>query len=1452
MNDPLGLGGIELPGDIVGVPSVPLGRGDGDSLPGGGSEIPPVNVTRPEKKGGTTEPAGKGNALGRLYVEADKKIDRLKDLWFAAERINGNPRKLRDCNSSRERGQPINICSGLPAIEDPGFVIGGIIPIDLSSIYKAEANIITPVGRNRCTNIDAFILREADGRLKLHDGSFLAVFNQPSANPGHWEESNTAGTGKLAITAGENREFLVRNGTLIKTFKKFRDGCWRLSLISYRDDVAVRFERERSGVLTTIALPDGLRVEFDNDAATGYRLAAHLVAPGGERKTVLRYAYDERGNATEIVAPYSGWMRHTYDAYDRIIETERSHGFRARREYDQKGRVVAEYTNGAYNNVRFAYDDGLNTNTYLPFGEGINLEKVCLDNKKRIVEEANALGFVKRTEYNEAGLVGAVINAEGERTEYTYHNDGLLRSIRDGEGRETFYYHDASGNTEIVIDPEGNSWDYEHDHHGDLTAIVSPLGYRTDIVNNALGQPTGIMRHDGLMEQRKYDAYHRLASIVDFRGETTSIERDAFGRIIKVRDPNGGIMRFAYRDEFGVGFRRPSRIVRPDGSEISMPTRASSTEVRFKDGEGRITIHRYGFGPDNRLTEIEVAGGGVLKFEYDKIERLVRVRNQQGLYWTFERDAAGRVVRQTDFAGLAIEYIYDGVGRVIEARCADGGRQCFAYDKSGRLIREELHEKGAAEPEVTTWTYDGRGFLEVVENADAKVHFERDAAGRVIKETINGREVKNTYDCCGNRTEREIGGRLVKMLYDPLGAIKQMTIGGHAPLVLTRDAMGRETRRETAAGFHLAQSRDAIGRLTAQVAGLAIRGQEGAMAAQRAGIQLQEASRAVERHYAWSKASLPVTIADRVWGETAYRYDHYRQVVETRLGANEAERFEYDEARNIVGFAEGPAPEQPGWAKGIAGSGWRPPASPSLAWSVSEGGRVQVACGPKGEKVFLTYDVRGRVVERKVERDGFRTKVWRYGWDGTDRLVSCVTPDHETWHYGYDPFGRRLWKKRELNETERRYHARKFPQAVGRLDHEWHYSEQMPVKGISPREEVEGLAPVVGVAYQWDGNVIAEEAPLRLDGSIDWDKATRWHYEPKTFRPLAKEEPIQREHGQQGPGPTHRLLYIVNDHLSTPREMFAENGRPVWAASYTTWGRVRSLRTAPIPANNDDRGFGSSESPSVGSSVGGDISQANVPAAAIASYMRGGFAQGNLALKPAPEKAAFACPIRFQGQWQDEENGLHYNRFRYYDPLVGQYTSSDPIGLRGGTNNYGYARNNPINSIDPMGLTRVYDDEPFPGSQPAADGRRHYMDINDGQNQENQLTRVSRDDLCDEIKRVTAKLKAVANGWLPNRVYEQAFDTRWYSEDTRNYYLVEGHDDKIYPEHELNYIGIGMFEAWMDDSKGFADWVVAEWKDNQYGENDVSPGTTYWMHHGYDAFDGPCGCIPAKYGGAGK
>ncbi len=64
----------------------------------------------------------------------------------------------------------------------------------------------------------------------------------------------------------------------------------------------------------------------------------------------------------------------------------------------------------------------------------------------------------------------------------------------------------------------------------------------------------------------------------------------------------------------------------------------------------------------------------------------------------------------------------------------------------------------------------------------------------------------------------------------------------------------------------------------------------------------------------------------------------------------------------------------------------------------------------------------------------------------------------------------------------------------------------------------------------------------------------------------------------------------------------------------------------------------------------------------------------------------FKYNLRFPGQYFDTETGLSYNYFRDYDPVIGRYVQSDPLGLRGGINTYLYAEATPVSLADPSGL----------------------------------------------------------------------------------------------------------------------------------------------------------------------
>ena len=176
----------------------------------------------------------------------------------------------------------------------------------------------------------------------------------------------------------------------------------------------------------------------------------------------------------------------------------------------------------------------------------------------------------------------------------------------------------------------------------------------------------------------------------------------------------------------------------------------------------------------------------------------------------------------------------------------------------------------------------------------------------------------------------------------------------------------------------------------------------------------------------------------------------------------------------------------------------------------------------------------------------------------------------------------------------------------------------------------------------------------------------RWHYElgGQSFKPLARESLLPQEmlqgvvsEGEQSPASEEQtvikshLYPVISDHLGTPRELYNLKGECVWQAQHELWGRAH-IRKAK------------------------------------------GYSEHKALTSPTPhsyqsdedfELPGIDCELRFAGQWEDEESGLHFNFNRYYDPQSGQYLSQDPIGLEGGLRTQGYVAD-PLTWVDPLGL----------------------------------------------------------------------------------------------------------------------------------------------------------------------
>jgi RHS repeat-associated protein len=194
-------------------------------------------------------------------------------------------------------------------------------------------------------------------------------------------------------------------------------------------------------------------------------------------------------------------------------------------------------------------------------------------------------------------------------------------------------------------------------------------------------------------------------------------------------------------------------------------------------------------------------------------------------------------------------------------------------------------------------------------------------------------------------------------------------------------------------------------------------------------------------------------------------------------------------------------------------------------------------------------------------------------------------------------------------------------------------------------------------------------------------------------------EPVEG-HSRGGGNPdrvaaTYSVLYFHNDQIGTPRELTDQQGHIRWAATYKTWGNVESEYFGDTSPNTTDDFFLDGNTvkkvskPRASASVGGrnpnavDIDRSQSRALSTRKAANDGTGIPHPARGEPVEPRH--QPLRFQGQYFDEETGLHYNRFRYYDPDYGRVVNQDPIGLFGGTNSFSYAPN-PNGWIDPFGL----------------------------------------------------------------------------------------------------------------------------------------------------------------------
>ncbi len=1041
-------------------------------------------------------------------------------------------------------------------------------------------------------------------------------------------------------------------GVLPLRFQRFYDSslAWRETSVgfgwSHSLDQAVWPERGRVVYRTE----DGREVEFgtldlpDRVLSQGQALYHKI-----ERLTLRclgpwRYEVED---ADGIVREFAAVPGRTGDARVAVITRKRTRGgHEIQYRYDARG-LLADVTDAAGRRLVLQHD---------PAGRLVRVDAVGTD---------GATTTPARFAYDGAGDLIEATDAAGAscRCEYVTH---LMVKETNRAGLSFYFQYDGLGSAARCIRTWGDGGIYDH-------VITYDTANRRTLVENSLGQVTlyqmdeanqVVSIRDALGGETKYAYDDRTGFKIgetDAAGGETTYSYDARGNCTRVVRPDGAMIelefderdlpvfvRDALKGEWQWGYDRRGQLVgridplgrraqfQWDGGRLVGLTDPAGQQTRLAyDRDGNLNALRTPDGAESRwaydgfgrCTAATDANGNLQRREHDRLGRVTRVLEPDGTDRELEYDAEGRVVHARD-QQRDVRFTYRGMGR-LASRSEGGTTVAFEYDSEEQLVAIR-NEHGR----VYAFELGATGLVSVESGFDGvRRRYFRDPAGRVTKVLRpGGATTEYAYDGAGRVTGVKHGdGTAEAYAYRPDGALIEANNDAGA-LAFERDALGRITR-EICGDDWVASEYDALGRRVwvRSSKGLDQRTQRNALGdamAVRAGTGQLGAAAADAWEARFQRDALGLELARALPGgvESKWERDRLGRPLKHEIWSGGAFRgaWQYTwEANDRLRLVIDAlrGPVQ-----------YRHDALGSLAAAVYEDGRVDLRMPDAVGNLFRTearadrtYGPAGQLLESR-EPDG---RLVAHTYDGEGNLTRKVeTPAGggaaRVWTYAWNGAGMLAQVVRpDGAEVTFTYDA------LGRR-------LSKTFRGKTTRWIWDGNLPL----HEWverAGAPSAEPGPAE-DPRLDELTARRRRAEQAAHAPQGPppEEgtpaaPITWLFEPESFAPLAKLVgdaryAILTDHLGTPRAMFDAAGTLVWSASVDAYGTLRNVEGHPS-----------------------------------------------------------ACPFRWPGQYEDDETGLHYNRFRYYDPAAGTFVSSDPIRLKGGFQLYGYPRD-PTVEADRCGL----------------------------------------------------------------------------------------------------------------------------------------------------------------------
>lgn len=870
-----------------------------------------------------------------------------------------------------------------------------------------------------------------------------------------------------------------------------------------------------------------------------------------------------------------------------------------------------------------------------------------------------------------------------------HYQHGLLVQVDDALQQPLKHYYDHK----LMIKETFRSglsfyFEYDHlDHHARCLRTWGDGGiYHRDIrydienkitcVGDSRGNVT-VYHHDGALPHK----------IIDPLGNTTLIEYNEYAQIVREVNPLGNANHYIY-DERG----NKTKLISPDGTSIAFAYDERDNLIEAIDKLGNPWRYRYNRDDElvgktdplnHQITYLHEGGvlrtitdntGTVVNLTYDQNANILSISDGMGNQLVHQYDALGNLLNLRDSRNNIKHFHYDKLKRVVCVDEPDGNRRLFRYDAGDNII----HAKDQQYDVVMD--YIGMGRLASRTQAGTTIRFEYDREEQLIAiMNENGRVYQFEWDA-NEELIRESGfdGLMREFVKDPAGRTVRINRPDSRYTLFNYDNLDRLTQVRHSDGTHKAFKYRADDELIeARNNAITLRWELDPL-----GQTLKEFQGDHWVASEYDALGLRTRITSSFGLDQAITRNARGDVVKIATADNQFEALFERDQQGLEIQRSLPGGIRSRWTRDKLGrptkheifSGKQSHNSKTYLWGLND--RLLKLIDSLNRETAFQHDTLGNLISARYSDNTFELRMpdavgnlfkttqhndreygpagqllavhsakgtTRYEYDSEGNLIRKIEPNNKAWRYEWNGSGQMAKVIRpDGKEVNFEYDplGRRIQKTFGNKTTHWVWDGNNPL-----HEWIELKVPVAQVA-----NATTSQQDLAADtAAIATRKAllqavdsqgppNRFEHstaEHKVFAQGTKESPITWLFEPDSFTPMAKLVgdeqfSIIADHLGTPNIVFDKNGNQIWSADISVWGELRNLK--------GERDF---------------------------------------------------CPFRFPGQYEDSETGLYYNRFRYYDPETGRYTSQDPIRLAGGDLNLHSYVDDPLVFVDIYGLNKT-------------------------------------------------------------------------------------------------------------------------------------------------------------------